>query len=311
MNVMHGDPTTWNGGGPHVVTIGVFDGVHRGHQHVIGLVKEAAARTGYRSGLITFDRHPLTVLAPEHAPLLLTSLGSRLELFEQAGLDTVGVLPFGDSVRTLSPEDFVLRVIVTGFGARHVVVGEDFRFGRDRAGNVEVLALLGTEMGFEVEAVTLLSHEGPLSSSRIRSLIVAGDMAAASEALGRGFEMQGRVMGEPGRVGRTGVATSDLIVPEGLVTPRSGVYAVMVSFEGQDELPGVLYVGTRPTFGGTGSVMQFHLIDGATAKVQPLARIRFVAHLRDEQRFTDTTALAAAVAGDIDTARRVLDEQAP
>ncbi|MCJ7726900.1 MAG: bifunctional riboflavin kinase/FMN adenylyltransferase [Acidimicrobiia bacterium] len=311
MNILLGDPATWDSGGPHVVTIGVFDGVHLGHQHVIGLVKDAAAAAGLRSGLITFDRHPLTVLAPQYAPPLLTSLDRRLELFEQAGLDTVGVLPFGDAVRTLSPEDFVMRAIVMGFCARRVVVGEDFRFGLDRAGNVEVLAMLGVEMGFDVDAVTLLSDQGPLSSSRIRSLVAEGDVVGASEALGRDFELRGLVMGERGRVGRTGVATSNLVIPEGLAAPRNGVYAVMVSYESHEEAPGVLYVGTRPTFGGTTSVMQFHLLDGATGSVLPSARIRFVSHIRDEQRFVDTATLAAAVAGDIEEARRVLDRQTP
>jgi len=306
VKVLHGDPTTWDAEGPHAVTIGVFDGVHRGHQHVIRLARETADRAGLRSGLITFDRHPLTVLAPEHAPLLLTSLGRRLELFEQAGLDTVGVLPFGDAVRTLSPEDFVMRVIVMGFGARHVVVGEDFRFAQDRAGNVEVLALMGTEMGFEVEPVTLLSSEGPLSSSRIRTLIAEGEVEAAAGALGRRFELRGRVVRERDQGDRVGIPTADLVVAQGLAVPGSGVYAVHASLKDHDELPGLVYIGVRPTFGGTGQVIRFHLLHGTMDLDGASIHLRFVGRVRGERQFPDQQELAAQIERDLDEARRLL-----
>lgn len=307
MKVMHGDPATWDAAGPHVVTIGVFDGVHRGHCHVIELAKVAAARLGISSGLITFDRHPLTVLAPEHAPLLLTSFGQRLELFEQSGLDTIGVLPFGDAVRTLSPEDFVMRVIVEGFGARLVVVGEDFRFGQDRAGNVEVLALMGAEMGFGVEPVTLLNDEGPLSSSRIRALIAEGEVGAATEALGRRFELLGRVVSERGQDGRTGLPVANLVVSQGLAVPGNGVYAVRASFHDCRDLPGLVYIGMRPTFGGSRQVIQFSLLDGMMDLGGVSVHLQFAGRVRSEQLFPDPRELAAAIESDLDAARRLLD----
>ena len=256
---MHGDPSQWDAGGPHAVTIGVFDGVHRGHRYLIEETKRGADRLGLPAGLITFDRHPLTVLAPDHAPPLLTSLGRRLQLFEEAGLDTVGVLPFGDSVRTLSAEDFIMRVIVMGFGARLVVVGEDFRFAKDRAGNVEVLTTIGDEIGFDVVPLSLLTGEGPLSSSRVRTLVAAGDMEAVEEALGRKFGLRGRVARRGGQGGRIGIPTADLIVSHGLAVPGRGVYAVRASLRDHEDLPGIAYIGARPTFGGTRDVIQFHL----------------------------------------------------
>ena len=310
MRVLQGDPAQWDGGGPHAVTIGVFDGVHRGHQHVIGSVRTKAARLGVKTGLITFDRHPLTVLAPEHAPPLLTSLGRRLELFEELGLDTVGLLPFGDAVRTLSPEDFVTRVIVMGFGARYVAVGEDFRFGLDRAGNVQVLAMMGLEMGFEVDAVPLMNVDGPLSSNRIRGMIVAGEVEAAARALGRLHELQGLVVGDPAaEESRIGIASPTLAVSHGLAVPGRGIYLVTASIDDGPEQPGVVYVGTRPTFGGIREAIRFHLLEGNAGLAGKTARIRFVGRLRDEHRFDDATALAAAVTEDLARARRIFDER--
>lgn len=307
MRVLDGDPARWEAGGPHAVTIGVFDGVHRGHQHVIASVRDTAARLGVRAGLITFDRHPLTVLAPEHAPPLLTSLGRRLELFEQLGLETVGLLPFGDAVRNLSPEDFVTRVIVMGFGARHVVVGEDFRFGRDRAGNAQVLAMMGGELGFEVEAVPLLNVDGPLSSSRIRGLLVAGEVEAAARALGRLHELQGLVVGEVAEPSRIGIPTLSLAVTHGLAVPGRGVYAVSVAVEDGPERPGVAYIGSRPTFGDVREAIRFHVIDDPMRISGRTARVHFVGRLRDEHRFEGAGDLAAAVAADVERTRRLFE----
>jgi riboflavin kinase/FMN adenylyltransferase len=303
---MHGNPAEWDAGGPHAVTIGVFDGVHRGHRFLIDETRKGADRLGIPAGLITFDRHPLTVLAPEHAPPLLTSLGRRLELFEAAGLDTVGVLPFGDSVRSLSAEDFIMHVIVMGFGARLVVVGEDFRFAKDRAGNIEVLQLMGDEVGFDVEPLSLLTGDGPLSSSRVRALVAAGDVEAVADALGRPFELRGRVARQGGQGGRIGIPTADLIVSQGLAVPGRGVYAVRATLKGHDSLPGVVYIGGRPTFGGTREVIHFHLLDAEMELDGASIYLQFIGRVRDEQRFGGPADLAAGIAGDLDEARRLL-----
>ena len=305
MRVLDGDPGAWDAGGPHAVTIGVFDGVHRGHQQVIGSVRDTASRLGVQAGLITFDRHPLTVLAPASAPPLLTSLGRRLELFEELGLDTVGLLPFGDDVRMLSPEDFVTRVIVMGFAARHVAVGEDFRFGRDRAGNVQVLAMMGLEMGYEVEAVPLLNVDGPLSSSRIRGMITAGEVEAAARALGRLHELEGLAVGDTTRESRIGFPSLMLAVGHRMAVPGRGVYVASVSIESGPERPGVVYIGSRPTFGDVREEIRFHVLDDPMAFDGAPVRIRFAGRLRDERRFPDADALAVAVAEDAARARRL------
>ncbi|MBU1866197.1 MAG: bifunctional riboflavin kinase/FAD synthetase [Actinobacteria bacterium] len=311
MRVLHGDPTTWEAGGGHVVTIGVFDGVHLGHQHVIGLTRAAADRSGLAAGLITFDRHPLTVLAPEHAPQLLTSLERRLELFEEAGLDTIGVLPFVDAVRTLSPENFTVRIIVMGFGARCVVVGEDFRFGQDRAGNVEVLARIGTEMGFEVEPVTLLSSDGPISSSRIRTLVAAGEVEAAAAALGRPFELRGRVVAGQGRGGRTGPSTIGLMVPGNLVTPGSGAYAVWAAVGDGEDVAGVASIGTAPAPKGAGQEIEVRFLDRVAAADAASVGLRFIGRVGAGPPSADPPHPAADAEGVAAEARRLLGRRAP
>ncbi|MCB2224959.1 MAG: hypothetical protein KQH83_12385 [Actinobacteria bacterium] len=308
MKVMRGDPASWDAGGPHAVTIGVFDGVHRGHHHVISLTRGHAGRLGARSGLVTFDRHPLTVLAPEHAPPLLTSLDRRLELFEAAGLDTVGILPFEDWVRDMSPEAFVLTAVVAGFSARMVVVGEDFRFGKDRAGNVHVLATVGAEMGFEVEAVSLLSDDGLVSSSRIRAMVAAGDVEAAAGALGRRFEVHGRVARRAGQGEWMGVPVADVAADPGLAVPGPGVYAVRAAVDGGSRAGGAAYL--RGPDDGEPGLIQFHLLEGSMDLDGAAVRLEFVARIRGDERFAGAEALRTAVEADLDAARRLLT-QAP
>ncbi len=306
MRVLRGDPNTWDAGGPHAVTIGVFDGVHRGHQHIIGLTRAAADRAGLGAGLITFDRHPLTVLAPEHAPLLLTSLERRLELFEEAGLDAVGVLPFGDAVRTLTPEHFVVRIIVMGFGARCVVVGEDFRFGQDRAGNVEVMARMGIEMGFDVEPVTLIGSGGPFSSSRIRTLIAEGEVEAAAEALGRLFDVRGRVVAKPAGDGPALPSSAVLEIGADLAVPGSGVYAVQASIGEHEDVAAIVSIEMRSAPGETGREIRVRLLD-ETADLGGSVGLRFVGRIRQ----AGSPNPAPLTEGDLAEARRLLGEQAP
>lgn len=306
MKVLHGDPSGWEVEGRHVVSIGVYDGVHRGHRHVLGLVTGAAAERGDRSAVLTFDRHPLAVVAPERAPRLLTTLGRRIELFGEIGLDVTGVLAFRRHVRGLSPEAFVGDILVEVFRASMVVIGEGFRFGRDRAGDVTSLRGFGERWDFEVEVVGLVDGDGPLSSTRIRTLIADGDVAAAAEALGRPFELPGRVVRGEGRGAKIGAPTANLDVPLGLALPARGVYAVRVEVPGVGTVPGVANIGVRPTFGGSRETIEVHLLDRDDDLYGADLRVCFQSRIRDERKFPSVEELIAQIDRDITEARRLL-----
>ena len=201
MRVLRGDPLRWGPLRPHgaAITIGVFDGVHRGHRKVIEELIARADAERLDTVALTFDRHPLEVVAPDKAPPLLTSVEDRLRLFEQLGVDIPGVLPF-DEVRSMEAEWFVEGVLVRALGARLVAVGTDFRFGHDRRGDAGLLMRIGERFGFELDEVPLLAEgDGPMSSSRIRAMVETGDVAAACEALGRPFALSGVVVPGDGR----------------------------------------------------------------------------------------------------------------
>ncbi len=303
MRVLHGDPASWDAGGPHAVSVGVFDGVHLGHRHLFGRLREGAEKRDISVGLVTFDRHPLTVLAPEHAPPLITSLERRLELFEEYGIDTVGVLPFVDRIRTQTPEEFVAEVLIEGMGARLVLVGEDFRFGRDRAGDIEVMADLGIDMGFDVEPIELIDGSGPLSSTHIRSLIAEGDVTGAAEALDHAFELRGRlVYGDE----KAGLPTTGLEVPPGLAIPRRGAFAVRVSPGGDEWAQGVAYIGARPVSGAGGETVVLHLIDREVYPQGASIRMQFVGRIRDESDSPVSGEPVAQMGRDVAEARRLL-----
>jgi riboflavin kinase/FMN adenylyltransferase len=306
VRVLHGNPRRWELEGRHVVSVGVYDGVHRGHRHVLGMVIGSAAARGDRSAVLTFDRHPMSVVAPERAPRLLTTLGRRIELFGDLGLDVTGVLAFQRHVRDLSPEDFVGDILVGVFRASAIVIGEDFRFGRDRAGDVASLRDYGDRWDFEVEVVGLVNGDGPLSSTRIRTLIADGDIGAAAEALGRPFELPGRVVQGEGRGTTIGIPTANLDVPLGLAVPARGVYAVRVEIPGEGTVPAVANIGIRPTFGGTRETVEVHLLDRNDDLYGADLRVCFEARIRDERKFPSVEELIAQIDDDIAEARRLL-----
>jgi riboflavin kinase/FMN adenylyltransferase len=306
VKVLRGDPEYWRPEGPHVVTVGVFDGVHLGHRHLIDRVRAEAAERGVGAGLVTFDSHPLAFLAPMHAPEVLTSLERRLELFEEAGVDTVGVLPFGESVRAMSPTEFVRVALVDGMGAVVVLAGEDFRFGKDRAGDVEVLRLLGVEFGFEVEEVALVDGNGPLSSTHIRRLIAAGDVEEAAEALGRPFELRGRLVPGPRHGGPIGTLTASVEVESGVAVPGRGVYAARAALASSGPVTAVVDIGVRPAYGGDRETVDVHLagVDGDLSGTE--VRLEFHARIRGEHRFEGPDEMARQIGLDMEAARRLL-----
>jgi riboflavin kinase/FMN adenylyltransferase len=300
---MHGDPASWDAGGPHAVSVGVFDGVHLGHKHLFGRLEEGAEKRDISVGLVTFDRHPLTVIAPEHAPPLITSLERRLELFEECGIDTVGVLPFVDRIRTQTPEEFVSEVLIEGLGARLVLMGEDFRFGKDQAGNIEVMVDLGADMGFDVEPIELIDGNGPLSSTHIRSLIAEGDVTGAAEALDHAFELRGRLAYDDAQAGSP---NAELQVPRGLAVPKQGVYAVRVSPGGDEWVQGVAYIGARPISGEGRETVVLYLIDRDVYPQGASIRMQFDGRIRDGSDSPVPGESAAQMDRDIAKARRLL-----
>lgn len=310
MKVWTGDPQTW-GPAPaagSAVTIGVFDGVHRGHQAVLSDVAERVTDyEGVEQVALTFDVHPQSVVSPSRAPKALTTVTQRIEILESLGIDQVGVLPFSD-IRTTSPDGFVSKVLVGAFNARLVAVGTDFRYGADRVGDVDTLRRAGLGYGFEVDAVELLEEDaGPISSSTIRALIASGDVVEANSLLGRSFELRGEVV-QGDRRGRTiGFPTANLVFGDSVALPGHGVYAVRAG-AGAQVHDAVCNVGVRPTFGGASVVVEAHLLDFDADLYGTELKVWFVDRIRDEEKFDGLDALVEQIGRDVEQGRRILSE---
>lgn len=289
------------------LAIGNFDGVHLGHQ---ALARAAVADARAVSGtamVLTFEPHPARVLAPERAPLALLTLAQRAELLGELGIDVVAVLGFDASVAALLPEEFVRRMLVDLLGARIVVVGERFRFGRGRAGDVELLSRLGRECGFEVHALPVVSQDGqPVSSSRVRELVGNAELRAAARLLGRPFFVDGVVVAGDGRGRRIGVPTANLETRNETLPP-GGVYAGFAAVGKTGERwPAAINLGQRPTFAGGAMRLEAHLLGFAGDLYGQELRLSFDARLREERRFASADALVAQIREDIAHARALL-----
>jgi riboflavin kinase/FMN adenylyltransferase len=287
------------------VTIGNFDGVHRGHQALVRATVARARASGGAAVVLTFDPHPAQVLG-RRVPPALTALAQKAELLEALGVDTVAVLPFTREVAGLSPEAFARGVLAGALGARHVVVGESFRFGRRQAGDAPGLARLGDGLGFTVQAVPPVLDEGrPVSSSRVREALAAADVAHAATLLGRPHFVDGVVV-EGDRRGRTiGFPTANLDPGPGLL-PARGVYAGPCRLPDGRAPLAVVNVGQRPTFGGGTVTVEAHLLDFSGDLYGARLRLSFAARLREEQRFAAVDALVAQIGRDIERARALL-----
>lgn len=308
MRVLRGEPGEWAiEARPRAMTIGVYDGVHLGHRHVLEVLRELAGeRSLAEVGVVTFDPHPLRVVAPERAPLMLTTVEQRLELLADLGIDLTAVIRFDDAMRRRTPASFVGEVLGGVLGARLVAVGEDFRFGRDRTGNVASLHELGDVHGFETRVVPLVGAERPVSSTAIRAMITGGDVVQAAAALARPHEVPGTVIPGDGRGRSIGFPTANLDVPEDLVIPAGGVYAVRAAPPGEPFVDGVANIGVRPTFGGTRQLVEVHLLDTDRDLYGRRLRVRFVDRIRDERRFESVELLVAQIRRDVDAARELL-----
>jgi riboflavin kinase / FMN adenylyltransferase len=291
-----------------VVTLGTFDGVHRGHQDVLQQLHARAEATRRPSIVVTFDPHPLQVVNPAAAPALLTTLAERLEWFVQTGIHYVVVLPFTPSLAAMDAEQFVDDILRTRFGMSELLVGHDHGFGRGRMGDTSALMSLGASRGFGVQLMQpVVGTDGaPVSSSAIRRHVAAGDLGGATSALGRPYSVSGRVVGGEGRGRRLGFRTLNLDPPPApKLLPPDGVYAVRVQTPGGEHI-GMLNLGARPTFAETERRLEAHVFDADQDWYGACVRIDFVARLRAIRMFADGTALAAQLTQDERDARAVL-----
>ena len=307
MRVVRGRPSTWSLAGiRRAVAVGVFDGVHLGHRHVLAQLRQRASESGIEAGVLTFDPHPLAVVAPERAPAMLTGIEHRLELLDGLQVDVAAVLTFDDVVREWSPTAFVTETLGSAMAADLVVVGEDFRFGKDRTGHVGLLRELGSGLGFETVIVPLVGEDWPVSSTRIREMIAAGDVAGATAGLGRPPALWGAVVAGDGRGRSIGVPTANLDIPGGMAVPGGGVYAATAGRSADEVLPAVVNIGVRPTFDGRAETVEAHLLGFDGDLYGEILRVRFVARIRDEQRFDGIDALVAQIERGIEAARELL-----
>lgn len=304
---------------PAVVTPGNYDGVHLGHRALVATAREVAeaSATPLRVVALTFDPHPLHFIAPDRAPPLLTSVARRAELLRAAGADEVAVQRFDRAFADLSPEAFVEQVLVQRLGARAVVVGADFHFGANRAGDVALLDSLGARHGMRITTVAPVMLDGELvSSSHVRAALIQGDVERAARMLTRVHEVTRRVV-EGHKRGRTiGFPTANLELG-GLLTPADGVYAVSVRVVDAPDgatapieasaprYQGVANLGVRPTVDG-GRSLEVHLLDFQGDLYGRWLRVGFVARLRGEVKFPDLAALRAQIARDVEAGRRAL-----
>lgn len=295
-----------------VITIGAYDGVHVGHQAVIDHVRRVAAERGCKSVVVTFDQHPAFVVRPESAPKLLTGPAEKLVRLEATGVDAVVIVPFGEEQAAESPESFVQRVLIDHLDVAVIVVGEDFHFGQNREGNVDLLRKIGAEHDFTVEPLELLPRadgvDEPVSSTAIRRALAGGDVSRANEMLGHTYEVRGQVVKGDQRGRLLGFPTANVEVSNRLCLPADGVYA------GRYERPDgtvhdcAINLGRRPTFyeHAETSLLEAHLLDFDGDLYGEPAIVRFTHFLRSERKFDGIDALIEQLRADVEHARTLL-----
>lgn len=305
-------PAGW---GRSVVTIGVFDGVHRGHQAIIGHTVKRAAQLGVASVVVTFDPHPAEVVRPGSHPAVLTEAGRKAELIEALGVDVLCVIPFTLEVSRLSAETFVHDVLVANLHASAVVVGQNFRFGHKAAGDVALLEQLGRTFGFTAEGAPLVaSASGPtvqddtiVSSTYIRACVDAGDVVAAAAALGRPHRLEGVVVRGDARGRELGFPTANLLTAPHVAVPADGVYAAWLVRRGSRErVKAAVSIGTNPTFAGRQRRVEAYVLDFDGDLYGERLALDFVARLREQRRYEGVAPLVAQMHLDVEQTRAVL-----
>ena len=288
-----------------VLTFGVFDGLHIGHQDVLKTVRERADADNLTSVLFGFYPHPLTFLAPDKCPPVLMCLPKRVEILEQLGIDVAIFVNFNEQIASMSPWTFVNRILLELCRAKHVVVGYACQFGKDREGNAELLKSIGQESGFGVTVVPPTQLNGlPVHSTRIRQAIGRGDLGLASQLLGRTYSLRGTIVPGDGRGRQIGFPTAN-IEPGAQLCPPNGVYAIRAKLVNR-WLDGVLNIGIRPTFDGTKFQVESHLFDFDEDVYGETIEIFFIEKIRNERKFSDGQALVQQIHRDIAVAHKIL-----
>lgn len=297
--------------GPTVVTIGNFDGVHRGHAHVLDRARALAERLGEGERLpviaVTFDPHPLEVIAPARVPLQLNSLERRIALLHEAGADQVYVLAFDAAMAALPPEEFIQRVLIDQLQVAGVAIGANFRYGHKAAGDLELLRNVGATAGFVVDGLSLDGGAVTFSSTLVRSLVAAGDVAAAAEVLGHPHSVTGIVVKGDQRGRELGFPTANLPVDSTVAVPLDGVYAGWLVRADGDRLPASISVGTNPTFDGIERRVESYVLDRTDLDLYgEQIRVEFIERLRGMVKYEGIDALIVQMNDDVDRTRVVL-----
>lgn len=285
--------------GGTVVTVGTFDGVHLGHRAVLEEIELRARRRGLRSVLVTFDRHPLTVVRPEDSPDLLTTPDEKKAILAQTGLDYVAFLPFTPALSRYTPDQFIRLVLLDRFRVEELVIGWDHGFGRSRSGSIDTARQLGSELGFAVDVVpAVTSGQRNVSSTSIRSRLRAGDVEEARRQLGRPYSFRGPVVHGLGRGRGLGFPTANIRAPAGRkLLPKAGIYAVRASLRTEIR-DGLLHLGPRPTFVGSPPSIELYLLDFDRDIYGEDIQVDFLTRLRDVEPFANAAELIAQMQRD-------------
>lgn len=289
------------------VTIGNFDGVHRGHVELFNRLKGISAANGLPSVVVTFEPHPLKVLAPDSAPYLITTFDQKIALISDSGVDCLVVVPFTSELSQMSAEDFVVRILCESLGMRHILIGHDYAFGRGREGNYETLEHLGLDHGFTLDDLEPVGHGNMIySSSLVRNNLMSGDMSAVSGILGRYYMISGSVV--HGRdIGHSiGFPTANISTSNELIPP-DGVYAVMALVEGR-LIKGACNIGVNPTFGGGSRTIEVFLLNFSGQIYGEEIAVYFVQKLRDVVKYPDADSLVKAISNDVERTRTILND---
>ena len=290
-----------------IVTVGSFDGVHRGHQAVLAEIARRARQTGDESLLVTFEPHPLEIVNPDAAPRLLTTPEEKREALAQTAVDRVAVVPFTPEFSQLGPTEFVRDILRARYGMRELVLGYDHGFGRGRSGDVEAVRRLGAADGFAVDVVDAVLEDGqPISSTLIRVAVAHGELERAARWLGRPYAVSGVVERGAGRGRTIGIPTLNLTPPPKKLLPPDGVYAVWASWRGGRH-GGMMNQGPRPTFGVTARGLEIHLFDFAGDLYGEMVRVEWVRRLREVRTFPSREALVLQLERDRAAARESLN----
>ena len=312
MEIIRGIHNIDSGCDDAVLSIGNFDGVHLAHKNICAKLREKAQSKDLKSVILTFDPHPLSIVAPERCPSLMTTLSEKIKRLENEGIDAMVVEPFTQKLSSFSPEELVTTYIVHGIRAKHVLVGFNFHFGKNREGNIEYLKTLGNEFDFLVDVFEPFSFQGKVvSSTEIRKMLTSGSVADANLLLGARHSLEGFVERGDGRGSKIGFPTANISPPLTLV-PSMGVYACWskVKSVSSEFLPTVLNIGNRPTFDGQNVTIEAHLINWEGGDIYGKEiRLEFVERIRDEMKFSSVENLVQQIALDVEQALTILRKE--